>query len=218
MVCRQIDLGGGASAIVCSRGQRAPQCSTKGCRNTATRLCDFPLQGKRAGQTCSAQLCESCAQVQADGTDYCPAHARGARLGHVGPRSLAPEPAAPSSQAGQRRLERLREMLQHMAGHQGWQAKARRSALGWAVELLTAKLDTSQPCFKCGRWHGDIEAQRLDELEAELEQLRAVIREGLGHVADEQLVAALVAQAEASRRIAELEAKVAAQLELGGGL
>lgn len=75
MVCRKIDLGNGATAIVCSRGQRE-RCNC-GSGKPVSRLCDFELGGRKAGKTCSAKLCDSCSSsvVGSDG-DYCSAHAR----------------------------------------------------------------------------------------------------------------------------------------------
>jgi len=76
VTCERFDLGGGAFAIVCSRGKRttAPPCSA--CKTRpSTRLCDFELRGKRAGKTCSAKLCDRCS-VQRGELDLCPPHAK----------------------------------------------------------------------------------------------------------------------------------------------
>lgn len=75
MTCKPIRLGG-ITAIVCSRG-RAPRpapCSVPNCGKPHTRLCDFPLVGRKAGRTCSRKLCESCSHPQPGGLDFCPAH------------------------------------------------------------------------------------------------------------------------------------------------
>lgn len=83
MTCKPIRAGG-ITAIVCSRGGRAPRpatCSVPGCGKPATRLCDYPLTGRLTGRTCSRKLCESCAHYQGDGFDYCPAHDVLARKG-----------------------------------------------------------------------------------------------------------------------------------------
>lgn len=62
--------------FACSRGRQPKQycgtCKTK----AATRLCDFPLTGPKAGQTCSAPLCGGCSKSMGKDLDYCPAHAR----------------------------------------------------------------------------------------------------------------------------------------------
>lgn len=46
-----------------------------------TKLCDFALTGKKAGQTCDAPLCDRCATRVGPNRDYCPAHARAAKAG-----------------------------------------------------------------------------------------------------------------------------------------
>lgn len=64
--------------IVCRRGprRRAAPCSVPGCSASHERLCDFPLKGKKAGQTCDAKLClEHATRVGLD-RDYCPPHAK----------------------------------------------------------------------------------------------------------------------------------------------
>lgn len=75
MTCTKIALPGGGVAIVCTRGQRRKVCGT--CkRGTATKLCDFPLKGSKAGKTCDAPLCDSCAVSGGPDIDHCPPHAR----------------------------------------------------------------------------------------------------------------------------------------------
>ncbi len=86
MGCTPINLGGGATAIICSRGRRLAKCSV--CKSRlSTKLCDYPLRGRNAGKTCDAKLCDGCAQQQAkqapfpgsvagDTIDLCPAHAK----------------------------------------------------------------------------------------------------------------------------------------------
>ncbi len=75
MTCKHINLGGGVTAIACSRGARRERCKCGS--GFVSRLCDFELRGSKAGQTCSAKLCDRCSSRPA-GTelDYCPAHAR----------------------------------------------------------------------------------------------------------------------------------------------
>jgi hypothetical protein len=86
MGCEFINHGGGATAIICSRGQRVAVCSVCKARKSS-KLCDYPLRGRKAGKTCDAKLCERCAQQQAqqapfpgsrvgDTIDLCPAHAK----------------------------------------------------------------------------------------------------------------------------------------------
>ncbi|MCA9686550.1 MAG: hypothetical protein KC457_30560 [Myxococcales bacterium] len=75
MACKQIDLGNGATAIVCTRDRREPCPCGSGL--PVSRLCDFELGGRKAGSTCSDKLCDRCASSP-PGTDldYCQAHAR----------------------------------------------------------------------------------------------------------------------------------------------
>lgn len=79
MPCDRVDLGDGATAIVCSRG--GPRCK---CGNRSTRLCDFPLSGAKVGKTCDAKLCERCAVRVGPNKDYCRAHADVAAKGTGG--------------------------------------------------------------------------------------------------------------------------------------
>lgn len=62
-----------APTFVCRRGP----CQIDGCEGLGTRFCDYPLSGKKQGQTtCSRFMCEGHA-TRADGVtglDYCPAH------------------------------------------------------------------------------------------------------------------------------------------------
>lgn len=78
MKCDVLDLGGGATAIVCSRGHRRPKPCVQ-CGKPSTKLCDFPLKGKKAGATCSRPICDACARNMGasdkDTIDYCPTHA-----------------------------------------------------------------------------------------------------------------------------------------------
>lgn len=96
MPCEPFRLGDGVTGIICSRGQRRTKCVV--CKTRpSTKLCDFPLSGKKAGQTCDRALCDKCAVKQGDVTrleadrsfstpairtvasadtvDYCPTHA-----------------------------------------------------------------------------------------------------------------------------------------------
>ena len=77
MPCKPINLGGGATGIVCTR-ERRRTCSVTGCYRSASLLCDFPLAGRKAGKTCNRALCSSHAvavQGLTEPLDYCPAHA-----------------------------------------------------------------------------------------------------------------------------------------------
>lgn len=96
MTCRPFRSDDGTvSGFVCSRSERRKRCSV--CKaDSATLLCDFPLSGKKSGQTCDRALCRRCAvqikgpepqlgiaiaAVLADTVDYCPAHARASKVG-----------------------------------------------------------------------------------------------------------------------------------------
>lgn len=90
MGCETVAVGDGLFAIACSRGKRRKSCSVEGCRNAATKACDFPLTGRKAGKTCDRDLCASCAvkvgthgassAFKGDSVDYCPPHAKQVRL------------------------------------------------------------------------------------------------------------------------------------------
>lgn len=73
MACefRRTDHG---AVIVCGTRRKAPPC--KMCGKPSTKLCDFPLRGPKAGQTCSIPICDGCATPQGEGIDYCPVHQR----------------------------------------------------------------------------------------------------------------------------------------------
>lgn len=76
MACRTVDLGGGAAAIVCTRGQRRRSCATPGCGNRADKQCDFPVTRNGKPATCDRYVCSSCAVSKGRDLDYCPPHAR----------------------------------------------------------------------------------------------------------------------------------------------
>lgn len=91
MPCERIPVAGGV-AFACSRGPARPRCSS--CGAPSTKLCDYPLRGAKAGQTCDRQLCAACARrwtkdlaeqptdrPVAGGFDLCPAHFEIARKG-----------------------------------------------------------------------------------------------------------------------------------------
>lgn len=64
--------GSTVTAIVCGRRDTKP-CVV--CHGRAAFLCDFPLTGPRAGDTCSRAICSKHTFRPAPQTDYCPAHA-----------------------------------------------------------------------------------------------------------------------------------------------
>lgn len=74
MPCTKIDLGDGASAIVCSRGRSTPVCASHGCGRPSEALCDFPLGN---GKTCDRKMCARCRHAQprlGPDRDYCRVH------------------------------------------------------------------------------------------------------------------------------------------------
>jgi hypothetical protein len=66
-----IDMGNGAAAHVCIRGQRSKRCKFC-CNREASKLCDFPV-GPRA-KTCDAEMCDRCATCVGPDQDFCPKH------------------------------------------------------------------------------------------------------------------------------------------------
>jgi len=72
MSCTTIVVDGKVVGLACSRssGKKCVQCG-----QPAGALCDFPLKGSKAGQTCSRPLCGKCSVKARGGLDYCPAHA-----------------------------------------------------------------------------------------------------------------------------------------------
>lgn len=81
MTCELWKGKDGAVFIACSRGQRRKRC--KFCNDpNASKLCDYPLRGSKAGKTCDAPMCARCAAPQnakhldGDSVDFCPPHAR----------------------------------------------------------------------------------------------------------------------------------------------
>jgi hypothetical protein len=80
MSCKAINLGQGATAILCSREPRA-RCHTTGCRGESVALCDYPIKRKNgAPGTCDRRMCVSCRRRQGEGVDYCPVHDRLAKV------------------------------------------------------------------------------------------------------------------------------------------
>jgi hypothetical protein len=75
MTCRVVITGPGATAIVCTRGERKATCSSCG-RRPAELFCSYPLEGHKAGHECSRPLCASCAADDGGGGHLCPGHLR----------------------------------------------------------------------------------------------------------------------------------------------
>lgn len=66
-------LPDGATVIICGRGRASKACVV--CGRSAGLLCDFPLTGPKAGQTCDRALCAVHTFRPRAGVDFCPAHA-----------------------------------------------------------------------------------------------------------------------------------------------
>jgi hypothetical protein len=72
MPCTPIK-GDGFTGIVCSSGSRRPKkCAY--CGAPSNRLCDFPLTGPKAGQTCDVPMCYRCTWSPRVEKDYCRPH------------------------------------------------------------------------------------------------------------------------------------------------
>lgn len=69
MTCRPINLGGGVTGIVCSRGKRPILCK---CGARGNKLCDFPIGD---GKTCDKGMCDRHAVPMGKNMDYCQIHA-----------------------------------------------------------------------------------------------------------------------------------------------
>lgn len=74
--CDPIDLGGGVTGHLCSRGRRLKvrQCIACG-RSGADIQCDHPKPAKmRRSKTCDAWLCRGCAVEVGPDKHHCPTH------------------------------------------------------------------------------------------------------------------------------------------------
>jgi hypothetical protein len=73
MHCRDIVIDGKVVGIACGSRSRPKPCKQCGARST--RLCDYPLAGKKRGTTCDAPLCDRCAVKVGPDRDFCRPHA-----------------------------------------------------------------------------------------------------------------------------------------------
>jgi len=77
MACDPIvNASGQVIGFACSRTSSRRRCA---CGGNADKLCDYPLQGRKAEQTCDRPICKRCAvsrRVGGDIVDYCQTHAR----------------------------------------------------------------------------------------------------------------------------------------------
>lgn len=69
---------------VCGGGRRKRCKGRVSCNAWSTKLCDYPLTGKKKGKTCDVPICDGCAESLGPEIDYCPAHARVAREAAAG--------------------------------------------------------------------------------------------------------------------------------------
>lgn len=82
--------------FVCGSRESRKRCSTPGCSNWSTALCDFPVTRKGKAGTCDAHLCDRCRVRQpGEDKDFCPPHAN----------ASAPSPTDPNNpQRGDHRV------------------------------------------------------------------------------------------------------------------
>lgn len=69
MACKKIKLEG-ATAIVCTRGKKTKVAPCGFCKESHTKLCDYPM---RHG-TCDLKMCDVHATNVGPDQDYCPTH------------------------------------------------------------------------------------------------------------------------------------------------
>jgi hypothetical protein len=70
MTCTPINLGGGVVGIVCTRGRRAPPCTT--CGRPSGLLCDGPPRPRSRKKTCDKPICATHATKVGEDRDLCP--------------------------------------------------------------------------------------------------------------------------------------------------
>jgi hypothetical protein len=74
MSCEPIVIDGKVIGIGCSRGKRPKPC-VENCGRPSAKLCDFPLRGRKRGQSCDRPICAVHATAMGNGIDYCRTHA-----------------------------------------------------------------------------------------------------------------------------------------------
>ena len=74
MPCEVIAPG----VIACGRRRHAAPCQEPGCGRPHVALCDYPLSGPKAGQTCDRRMCGKHRHPVSGrrDTDYCGVHHR----------------------------------------------------------------------------------------------------------------------------------------------
>ena len=74
---RFVSEDGKSIGFACSRrGAIWSPCSVPGCGSQGKYLCDFPLKGKKEGQTCDRRVCSTHAKLIRHNTHYCPIHVK----------------------------------------------------------------------------------------------------------------------------------------------
>lgn len=77
MTCTTFKMPDGGVGIICTPRVRVRWCAD--CGKPASKQCDFPLRGSKAGKTCDRHICERCAVDVGTNLDYCQVHARAER-------------------------------------------------------------------------------------------------------------------------------------------
>jgi len=66
--------------FVCTRGgRRAAPCQEPGCTTPHVALCDWPLEGEKAGHTCDRRMCAAHRHKVGPNRDFCTPHYTAAR-------------------------------------------------------------------------------------------------------------------------------------------
>lgn len=130
MGCARVDLDGGDFAITCTSGaKRAAPCD---CGSPHAFLCDFPLSGEKAGQTCDRRLCSRC-RMHIGSIDLCRAHAA-----HK-PKQPARGRVFDHLEAGTEEEKRLSAAARELAGHAWWVCTPQRDEPAAVVGEFTAR-------------------------------------------------------------------------------
>lgn len=65
--------------VACSRGRRGAPCDEPGCQRAHVALCDFQLEGDKAGRTCDRKMCREHRHPVGANRDYCTPHFEASR-------------------------------------------------------------------------------------------------------------------------------------------
>lgn len=76
MGCERVEMPGGGTAVLCSRGgkgSRPKPCGVAGCERPSVALCDRPVwRGPGQSRTCDAPICEGHRTAIGRDVDLCP--------------------------------------------------------------------------------------------------------------------------------------------------